>query len=179
MVPVTWSPSGIALWSCHECALRQVSANPDVTLDGARKWNNNKHINNKGLLPLSFESWLIQTNDLHIWLLIYIFTHLIYIWFTHMSLPSLVLGINRTRQGTVRPAGIRIIWLSGKSGHGASDLVSQLGSTIKLPWVRIVTIQYPSWYDLSRWWDLKLQQIKTYTLGHVCVWFIAFNIINC
>ena len=48
---------------------------------------------------------------------------------------------NRARTGWL---SIRIMWLSGISGHGAGGLVSQLGSTIKLPWVSTVTSRYSS-----------------------------------
>ena len=44
---------------------------------------------------------------------------------------------------------VRIMWLSGISGHGAEGLVAQWGSTIKSPLERTVTSQYQSWYDLK------------------------------
>ena len=54
---------------------------------------------------------------------------------------------------------VKIMWLSGISGHGAGSMASQWGSTIKSPWMRTVTRWYLSWYDLI--WcckDVKLQQ---------------------
>ena len=47
-----------------------------------------------------------------------------------------------------------------KLGHGAGDLLSQWGRTICAPWVRTVTSQYPSWYDLWCCWGVKLQHPK-------------------
>ena len=42
------------------------------------------------------------------------------------------------------------MWLGGISGHGAGGLISQWGSSIKLPWLCTVTSQY------QRWWPWKL-----------------------
>ena len=62
----------------------------------------------------------------------------------YMSLPSQALGLIMTGQELVGS----VSGLSGISGQGSGSLLSQWGSTIKLPWVRIVTSRYPSWYDL-------------------------------
>ena len=53
---------------------------------------------------------------------------------------------------------VRIMWLSGISGHGVNSLISQWGSTIKSPWVCSVTSRYPSWYYLRCCQDVKPKQ---------------------
>ena len=47
------------------------------------------------------------------------------------------------------------IWLGGILKPGASNIVSQWGSSIRPPWVHIVTSQ---WYDRRCCSDLKIQQ---------------------
>ena len=73
-----------------------------------------------------FESQPTQTND---------------IANLYVSLRSLVLGINRIGERTVRFT-IRILGLSGMSGHGTSSLVPQCGSTMKVA----MRAHYSSWY---------------------------------
>ena len=50
------------------------------------------------------------------------------------------------------------MWLCAIAGDIAGGLVFHWGNTIKLPWVRTVTNQYPSWYDLTFCQDVKQQQ---------------------
>ena len=72
---------------------------------------------------------------------------------------------------------VRVMWLTGISGHGADGLVgqpcplwditmlSQWDSIIMSPWVQTFTSQYPSWYDLKCCHDLKLQQPTNIPVG--------------
>ena len=38
-MPSTWSPSGAALYGCHQCALSQLATRADMTSDVARTYN--------------------------------------------------------------------------------------------------------------------------------------------
>ena len=69
------------------------------------------------------------------------------------------------------------MWLSGKSGHNASSLISQEGSTIKC--------RCPSWYDLICCQDVESQPVKHFNIhlqpGHtICTYvYMAIYVLVC
>ena len=77
----------------------------------------------------------------------------------HLLLPRQASRIIRIGQGLTGSVSWYCDWVGYQlSCHAASGLVSQWASIMKLSWVRSVTSQYPSWYDLRCCQDIKLQQ---------------------
>ena len=61
MVLVTWSSSGAALLSCHECAVSQVGTHPDMKFNVDRMENSNKVQVNDVFSLFPFDDLFIST----------------------------------------------------------------------------------------------------------------------
>ena len=77
----------------------------------------------------------------------------------YLSLASQVLVIIKVGWGLVCSVSGKCDWGGYISGYGTGGLGFQLSSTIKSPYVCIFTSQYPFWYDLRCYQDVKPQQL--------------------